>query len=104
MWLYWTAVQAVGVRELKNRLSEYLRAVREGQRVLVTDRGRVVAELRAADATSLEQDLHPGLAQLARRGVVSVGAPNQSRLYPRLKRLLPLGKLKRLLAEERGEH
>ncbi len=36
----------VGVRELKNRLSEYLRRVAEGEVVIVTDRGRVVAELR----------------------------------------------------------
>jgi hypothetical protein len=39
-------MKTVGVRELKNRLSEYLREVRLGTTVLVTDRGTVVAELR----------------------------------------------------------
>jgi len=39
-------MKAVGVRELKNRLSEYLRLVRKGEKILVTDRGEVVAELR----------------------------------------------------------
>jgi prevent-host-death family protein len=34
---------SVGVRELKNRLSEYLRRVSEGERITVTDRGRPVA-------------------------------------------------------------
>ena len=34
----------VSVRELKSRLSEYLRRVRSGQRIVVTDRGRPVAE------------------------------------------------------------
>ena len=38
-------MKAVGVRELKNRLSEYLRLVRNGEEILVTDRGEVVAEL-----------------------------------------------------------
>lgn len=38
----------VGIRELRNRLSAYLREVRRGRRVLVTDRGRVFAELRPA--------------------------------------------------------
>lgn len=33
----------VGVRELKNRLSTYLRRVANGERVTVTDRGRPVA-------------------------------------------------------------
>ncbi|HEY7371290.1 MAG TPA: type II toxin-antitoxin system prevent-host-death family antitoxin [Polyangia bacterium] len=36
---------AVAVRDLKNRLSAYLRRARQGERILVTDRGRPVAEL-----------------------------------------------------------
>lgn len=36
----------VGARELKTRLGRYLRSVREGQTVLVTDRGEPIAELR----------------------------------------------------------
>lgn len=35
----------VGIRELKNRLSEYLRRVGDGERITVTDRGRPVAIL-----------------------------------------------------------
>lgn len=35
----------VSVRELKDRLSEYLRRVRNGDRVIVTDRKRPIAEL-----------------------------------------------------------
>ncbi len=40
----------VGARELKTRLGTYLRRVREGQRILVTDRGIPVAELRGLGA------------------------------------------------------
>jgi prevent-host-death family protein len=36
----------VGAREFKTRLGTYLRRVREGRKVLVTDRGEPVAELR----------------------------------------------------------
>ena len=36
----------VGARELKTRLGTYLRRVREGTHVLVTDRGKPIAELR----------------------------------------------------------
>lgn len=36
----------VGARELKTRLGAYLRRVREGRTVLVTDRGEPIAELR----------------------------------------------------------
>lgn len=38
-------MRAAGVREIKNKLSEYLRIVAEGETVLVTDRGRVIAQL-----------------------------------------------------------
>lgn len=62
---------AVGVKELKAKLSEYLRSARAGETVLVTDRGRVVAELgppsgRAREAASSGIDAL--LADLEARG------------------------------------
>lgn len=36
---------SVGVRELRDNLSEYLRRVREGELLVVTDRGRPIGEL-----------------------------------------------------------
>lgn len=41
----WT-MRAVGVKKLKAKLSEYLRAVKAGETLLVTDRDEVVAEIR----------------------------------------------------------
>jgi antitoxin (DNA-binding transcriptional repressor) of toxin-antitoxin stability system len=38
-------VRAVGLKVLKNRLSEYVRLAASGETILVTDRERVVAEL-----------------------------------------------------------
>lgn len=38
-------MREVGIRDLKNRLSEYLRAVDHGEVILVTVRGRPVAEI-----------------------------------------------------------
>lgn len=40
----------VSVRELKNRLSEYLRRATAGEEVVITSRGRSVARLVAAPA------------------------------------------------------
>jgi antitoxin (DNA-binding transcriptional repressor) of toxin-antitoxin stability system len=39
-------MRAVGLKVLKNKLSEYVRLAASGETVLVTDRDRVVAELR----------------------------------------------------------
>jgi antitoxin (DNA-binding transcriptional repressor) of toxin-antitoxin stability system len=43
---YSPTMRVVGIKQLKARLSEYLRAVRQGEVFLVTDRDQVVAELR----------------------------------------------------------
>lgn len=92
----------VGLRKLKNRLGHYVRQVRAGREIQVTDRGEVVAELvpprREAPANGRE-----GLAYLARRGLVTLGLPNDPRVYPRMPKLLKPGELQRLIDEERGE-
>ena len=38
-------MRSVGIKVLKNKLSEYVRLAASGETVLVTDRNRVVAEL-----------------------------------------------------------
>jgi prevent-host-death family protein len=39
-------LKTVGIRKLKDRLSAYIREVRKGSVILVTDHGTVVAEIR----------------------------------------------------------
>jgi antitoxin (DNA-binding transcriptional repressor) of toxin-antitoxin stability system len=39
-------MRAVGIKQLKARLSEYLRLVKSGETILVTERETVIAELR----------------------------------------------------------
>ncbi len=42
-------MEKVGSREFKNRLGRYLRAVRKGQTLLITDRGKPVARVSPLD-------------------------------------------------------
>ena len=58
----------VGARELKVRLGTYLRQVRQGRTLLVTDRGQPVAELRPIGEEASTDAL---LAKLAAQGVVT---------------------------------
>jgi prevent-host-death family protein len=44
------ALKTVGARELKNRLSEYLRRVKAGETVLITDRGKLIGQLSPIQA------------------------------------------------------
>ncbi len=95
-------MKAVGVRELKNRLSEYLRAVKRGERVLITDRGQVVAELRQPSSESESGGLAPALALLVRERTV-VGLPNASDAYPAQTKRVPDGTARQVIDELRGE-
>ena len=61
-------MRSVGVKVLKNKLSEYVRLASTGETVLVTDRDRVVAELgppRSGRAPVLADAL---LAEAVREG------------------------------------
>jgi antitoxin (DNA-binding transcriptional repressor) of toxin-antitoxin stability system len=95
-------MKAVGLRELKNRLSEYIRDVRSGEGILVTDRGRIVAELNAPGRGTAGSDVAPGLLALIRKGLVEAGASNDAARYPRLPRVLRRARAADLLDAERG--
>ncbi len=58
----------VGIRELKNHLSRYLARVRDGDEVVVTDRGRAIARVVPfGDERVLDRLVAEGLVTPARR-------------------------------------
>jgi prevent-host-death family protein len=95
-------MKTVGLRELKNRLAAYVREVRSGEGVLVTDRGEVVAELLPPGQATGGGGAPSGLVALAKSGRLTLGADNDPAMYPRLSRLLRRGRAAVLLDEERG--
>ena len=95
-------MKQVGLRELKNRLSVYVRLVRAGEHVQVTDRGQVVAELMPP-APAKGRDPAAGLSALERRGLLRVPTAEGRARYRRLPRLVAPGTAKRLLDADRGE-
>ena len=65
--------KTVGIKELKNNLSAYLREVRRGTRVVVSDRGEIVAELHEPGAVyATDDEPNPVLAAWARAGIVTL--------------------------------
>ena len=73
----------VGIRELKNRLSEYLQRVSGGERVIVTDRGRPVAVISPPPETPADERIEAMLRQgLAKWGG---GKPRGSTRPPKIK-------------------
>ena len=55
-WGYIGAMKTVGIREFKNHLSAYLREVRSGESMEITERGRVVAVLAPPAANDEDPD------------------------------------------------
>jgi antitoxin (DNA-binding transcriptional repressor) of toxin-antitoxin stability system len=98
-------MRAVGVKQLKAHLSEYLRLVKAGETVLITDRDEVVAELRPARrqglaATSVEEQLQA----LADAGEITRPSLPKGDWTWRVKGLgLPPGTAARLLDEIRDD-
>ena len=98
-------MKSVGVKQLKSRLSEYLRLVRNGETILVTDRGEVVAELRPARRQLGAADSIDGLLDsLAERGEVTRASLPKRRWTWKAKGLgLPAGSANALLGEIRSD-
>jgi len=69
------AGRSVGIRELKAHLSRYLKEVRKGRSVLVTDHGRPIGRIVPA-AESLESRLK----SMSQAGVIAWGPEWGSRL------------------------
>ncbi len=67
-------MKRAGIAELKARLSQYLAAVRAGDEVLVTDRGRPIAKLVPVAADKRGAQDEPALRELERAGIVRVGS------------------------------
>jgi prevent-host-death family protein len=94
----------VGIRDLKNQLSRYVRQAEHGEVILVTDRGRVVAEL-APPGSATRRGVHPGLLEVERKGIIRLATrPNDPSLYRRMPRVDLGGKtIEDLMDEIRGD-
>ena len=60
-------MRKVGSRELENRLGKYLRAVRQGQTLIITDRGKAVAQVGPATHKECRRWHHRGQVETIRR-------------------------------------
>lgn len=94
-------IKTTSISELKAKLSAFLDIVRQGDEVLVTDRGRLIARLtpvRGSDFEGGRRDL------LLRSGQLRApSAPLPADFFERVPPLDPEGLSLAVLLEERGE-
>jgi prevent-host-death family protein len=97
---------SAGIRDLKNNLSKYLRRLKPGEAIAVTDRGRVVAELRSVEDTP-GHPARPGTrySELIATGVIRPAVETGDPLadWPTARTVkLPRGSVSALIDEDRG--
>ena len=98
---YIQSMKTVGIRDLRNRLSHYIRLVKRGEALQVTDRGTVVAELCPPGEGHIDRT-NPAVDALLRRGGATIGRPNRPDLYGRQRSIVKPGTAQRLIDAERG--
>jgi len=88
-------MRCVGVKTLKNKLSEYLRLIALGETVLVTDRDRVIAELIPPREGRSALGSDAVLANAVREGWITPAVLSSSSPPPRL----PVDRIKNILQD-----
>jgi antitoxin (DNA-binding transcriptional repressor) of toxin-antitoxin stability system len=96
-------IKSINIRALKDRLSAFLRDVQRGDVILVTDRGRVVAEIRSPTVGSRAEEADPRLRRLVAEGTLKLGLPNAPDAYRRSGISLPDAVVDSALSWTRGE-
>jgi len=71
-------ILTVGSRELKNRLTHYLRLTQKGERIIVTDHGKPVAILHDLTQVEVGASAEERLATASIEGIVRLPRPGAS--------------------------
>lgn len=78
-------METVGVKELKNNLSRYLRKVKSGERIIITDRKKEIALMAPLTKEPVEEDI----LRLVQSGVANWSGKKPAGLS---KRIISMGK------------
>lgn len=100
---YFVRMRTVGIKVLKNKLSEYVRLATGGETVLVTDRDRVVAEIGPPQRKRADETIDDFRTRGAHEGwLTPAGAPRKAPL-PSRRPLMPLKELMHSLDRSRDD-
>jgi antitoxin (DNA-binding transcriptional repressor) of toxin-antitoxin stability system len=99
---YLSLMRAVGVKALKNKLSEWVRLAQSGETILVTDRDRVVAELVPPQAGRNPSVGDAAVAEMIRKGWITPAARPLAGPPPRSP-MMTFAELMRGLGEDRAD-
>jgi prevent-host-death family protein len=76
-------MNTVGIKELKNRLTHYMRLAKAGHEIIVTERNKPVALIQKIDMVRQPRSEEAILARLAAEGSIKLGKePARARFKP----------------------
>ena len=77
-------LSSVGIKELKNKLTQYLRRTKNGEEVVVTERGKPIAIIQPIRSGARPKSLEARLAQLAAQGRLTLPTRKPARRVPKV--------------------
>jgi prevent-host-death family protein len=94
-------MSTVGIKELKNRLTHYLRQVKKGGEVIITERDVPVALIQRIDAVTSSVSVEAKLAKMAADGEIVL--PSRG-LLRKVRKIKVKGKeVSRVIVEDRED-
>ena len=93
-------METVGIKELKNKLTYYLKLTKEGSKIIVTNRGSPIAIIQSIDRMRNKMGMEERLASLAKKGMLRL--PIKKGKLPPFKSVKAVGKpASEVIIEER---
>ena len=75
----------VGIKELKNRLTHYLRQTRLGEEIIITDRNRPIAVIQRIESVEEPLSVETRLAKMAAEGLLTLPTRKPARRIRKVK-------------------
>lgn len=96
-------IKAIGIRELKNNLSAFLREVKQGVRILVTEHQNVIAELsQCKGRRHFDDHVDQVLSSWVQQGLVTLPLRKKAKYSPSSVKL-PEGSASLFIDQDRGK-
>jgi antitoxin (DNA-binding transcriptional repressor) of toxin-antitoxin stability system len=68
----------VGIRDLKNRLSEYLQYVKDGEKIIITEHKKIIAEISIPQEKEVPSSIEEKLKKLSKDGTIILAKRKKS--------------------------
>jgi len=97
-------MKTVGIRNLKNSLSKYIKLAKSGEKILITDHGKIVAEIISTKGQSIKSDLlEKYLSEQAKEGKLLISSGKRQIKKKEKKKEYNWDKIKKIYEETRSD-